>query len=219
VIRNIVFGGCSITWGQSLHYHANFNDDIHPRDGFFYEDLIKSWHYQYMVDNRFSTKVADYFGRKAIVNARNGGSNLQISEGIWNNVNEYTDLILIQTTNFSRGNNKIKEQIDSFLDIIEKFEKKNILVRFIHWDIKYINFPEKILDRTIYINNEISFSNLIFNKKSKLTIKYSFGFEDYHFNQQGHDFMASEIIKYLSDYLEIPKYKKTLKNNIKNRLI
>ena len=76
MIRNIVFAGCSFTWGQSLHFfqYGDGSDNIHPLDGNYYENKLLPHHYQYNVDNRFPTIVSDYFGRKPIVEANNGGS-------------------------------------------------------------------------------------------------------------------------------------------------
>ena len=76
MIRNIVFAGCSFTWGQSLHFfeYGENSDNIHPLDGQYYQNKLLPHHYQYNVDNRFPTIVSDYFGRKPIVDANNGGS-------------------------------------------------------------------------------------------------------------------------------------------------
>ena len=45
MIRNIVFAGCSFTWGQSLHFFAygDESDNIHPLDGNYYENKLCYW--------------------------------------------------------------------------------------------------------------------------------------------------------------------------------
>ena len=50
MIRNIVFAGCSFTWGQSLHFFAYGDEshNIHPLDGNYYENKLLPHHYQYM---------------------------------------------------------------------------------------------------------------------------------------------------------------------------
>ena len=42
MIRNIVFAGCSYTWGQSLHFfqYGDKSDNIHPLDGQYYACLL-----------------------------------------------------------------------------------------------------------------------------------------------------------------------------------
>jgi hypothetical protein len=214
MIRNIVFGGCSFTWGQSLHYHANFDDDIHPRDGLFYKDLIKNRHYQYMVDNRFSTRVADYFGRKPKVWAINGGDNCSICRNVLELIDENTDCIIIQTTSIHRcmepeidRPSDFNGQMECFLNIIREYEPKGIIVRFIHFDLEFENVPKEIFDRTIKIKNQPTFYDLLMQDDSKYTIKHTFNCLDSHFNMDGHILITNHLIKHLSKYLEIPKYK------------
>lgn len=207
MIRNIIFGGCSLTWGQSLHYHSKYTDDEHPRDGKFYSDKIKHHHYQYMVDNRFTTKVADYFGRKPIVRAMNGGDNCLIVNLINEWVNDYTDAIIIQTTGFGRCKTKtIYEQMQLFLEIIKKYEKKGIIIRFLHWDIDIEFIPNEILKRTIYFEKDHSFWNLLMDKESKYTIEYTFNVPDKHLNQSGHNLFTEKIIKELDKFIKKPIY-------------
>jgi hypothetical protein len=59
---NIVFGGCSYTWGQSVWYHANFENDYHPKDGWFYDNLICPECKEYMEEHRFAGQVSKHFG-------------------------------------------------------------------------------------------------------------------------------------------------------------
>jgi len=172
MIRKILFTGCSFTWGQSLFYHGNFEDDIHPRDSQYYVNKILPHHYQYQVDNRFATQVADYFGRKPIVNARNGGDNWNIA--LQSVGDEMTDFVIVQTTAYNRSmesqGKSVKEQLQKFEEIIDNNEKNNIPVRFIHYgDLEEKEVPKKILDRTIYILGKYSFWEMIFKGTRKNT--------------------------------------------------
>ena len=206
MIRNIVFGGCSLTWGQSLHYHSGYRDLYIPPDGIFDGNKLNHRHYQYILDNRFATKVSDYFGRKSIVRAENGGENCQIVNIVDEFTNENTDVIIIQTTAFSRCKDKsITEQIDLFLNLLKKYEK-NIIIKFIHWDIPIEFLPKEILDKTIFFNDKHSFWDLLMHKDSKYSIEYSFGIPDKHFNQDGHDLIANTIIKELEPLIKKPRY-------------
>lgn len=208
MIRNIVFGGCSLTWGQSLHYYGYFKDAPLPKDGIFDLDKIKINHYQYIIDNRFATKVADYFGRKSIVRAMNGGDNCIIANLVNEKVNEFTDAIIIQTTAFSRCKKKtIEEQMNMYLDIIEKYENTNIVIKFFHWDVPIEFIPQKILDKTIFFDDDHSFWNLLMGPKSIYTIEKTFGIPDFHFNQRGHDLIAKILIKELEPLLTKPIYR------------
>jgi len=207
LIRNIIFGGCSLTWGQSLHYESGYKDVVINQNGFFDSDSLKHRHYQYMIDNRFATKVADYFGRKSIVRAMNGGDNCIIANLVNKKVNDFTDAIIIQTTSFSRCNKSIEQQFDGFLDIIKKYEHKGILVRFIHLDIPIELIPNEILERTIYFGQSHSFYNLLMDKNSKYSIEYTFKVPDNHFNQDGHNLVSSTLIENLISLLKKPIYK------------
>ena len=111
MIRNIVFGGCSYTWGQSLHhFHSEEPPTPEQSGAHFYGDSLKYWEYQDNVNRRFSTRVADYFCRKPIFDTMNGGSNLSINKHILESVDEFTDLIFVQTTNFSRNNTPVESK-------------------------------------------------------------------------------------------------------------
>ena len=206
MIRNIIFGGCSITWGQSLHYYGYFEDALPDKNGFFDINKIKINHYQFIVDNRFTTSVADYFGRKPIVRAMNGGNNCLICETIEENVNEYTDAIIIQTTAFSRCSKTIKEQMEMFVDIIEKYEKNGIVIKFFHWDAPLEFIPQQILDRTIYFNDSHSFWDLLMNPESIYSIEHSFSVPDRHFNKEGHELIKNILISELKPLLKLPNY-------------
>ena len=130
---NIVFAGCSYTWGQSLWYHRNFENDIHPKDGMFYGDMICPECMEYMIKNRFATQVANYFGKDAKVRTKNGGSNQSILHFCEEAIDSNTELIIIQTTHFLRDKLSVTEQIEAYERFVEKMESKGVPVRFIHW--------------------------------------------------------------------------------------
>ena len=156
MIRNIVFAGCSFTWGQSLHFFAygDESDNIHPLDGNYYENKLLPHHYQYNVDKRFPTIVSDYFGRKPIVEANNGGSTESIYKTM-GKINEYTDAVIVQTTQFHRSLEtgiSLTKQVSMLESIVDICEKKGLILRFIHWDWpEEIEIPKKIKDKSIKI--------------------------------------------------------------------
>ena len=73
-MKNIIFSGCSFTWGQGLWHYGNFDDIVKPIEYEFDRDVIKDSHIHYMEKNRFSYMVSKYFGKSDIVKRVNGGS-------------------------------------------------------------------------------------------------------------------------------------------------
>jgi len=233
MISTMIFAGCSYTWGQSLHLYGGFNDDKHPRDGFFYDKLLLPHHYQYNVDNRFATKVADYFGRKPIVAARNGNSNPLMVTWIYQKLKENpnTDCIIVQSTSFARGYNQLgddNKQIDEFNKLIKFVEEKDILIRFIHMDLggehSTLELSEEIKSRTILYDNKLDFYHtmLVVNEKRDYrTIGADFSNSDTHFNLKGHEYLTKIIIEELekSNYENVKKIElpKLVKNKIFNK--
>lgn len=224
----MLFAGCSYTWGQSLHYYGGFSDDVHKKDGFFYENELRPHHYQYNVDNRFATKVADYFGRKAIVAARNGNSNPLMVDWIYRKLKQHPtiDCIVVQSTSFHRGFPKRneKEQIEDFNNLIDYCDSHSILIKFLHMDLgggdyllnKEFKLSKKIIERTILFDDKLDwFHTLIPNmgKYDYRTVASDFPeVSDTHFNLKGHDYVSKNIIQSLlkSNYsiikkIEIPK--------------
>jgi len=221
MISKILFAGCSYTWGQSLHYCGNFPDDVHPRDGFYYEDNLKPHHYQYNVDNRFATKVSDYFGRKALVSARNGNSNPLMVEWIYKSLsgNPTVDCVIVQTTSFSRGyyqNKNDIQQIEEFNNLIDYCEERDILIKFIHMDLggdipTPIAISDKIKNRTILFDGKLDWFHTMYKDKNGnrdyRTIGCDYDVSDTHFNLKGHDYLTKIIIDSLkkSNYVPIKK--------------
>ena len=62
-MKNIIFSGCSFTWGQGLWHYGNFDDIVKPIEYEFDRDVIKDSHIHYMEKNRFSYIVSKYFGK------------------------------------------------------------------------------------------------------------------------------------------------------------
>jgi hypothetical protein len=267
-MKNIIFGGCSMTWGQSLWYEGNFPNDNHPRDGFFYEPKICKECYEYMFENRWPRQVAKHFFKEEKVNALNGGNNMSIKEFIKDSIDENTELIIFQTTQFIRYPEYTDYQIERIEDFVLDMEARGIPVRFIHWqwvditdeemkiflgDKNYdeqanrLNFPvagrskenmdkpvppsgkfrlppydgnkltsQIVRDRTIYILNKFNFSEIVewhYKKdgsdlNKKYTIAGKFGIPetstapDTHFNKEGHELIANEIIKHLEKEIQ-----------------
>lgn len=223
MISKILFLGCSYTWGQSLHYYGGFGDDEHPKDGFFYENNLRPHHYQYNVDNRFATKVADYFGRKAIVSARNGNSNPLMVDWAYRELKKHDtiDCLIVQTTSFSRGygqNKSETQQVEIFDNLIDYCESKDILIRFLHMDLggdipNPIKLSEKIKNRTIMFDGKLDWFHTILPIDSDANYDYRVVASDFkdsrdtHFNHNGHDYLTKIIIDELikSNYIPIKK--------------
>lgn len=229
MIRNIVFAGCSFTWGQSLHFfqYGDGSDNIHPLDGDYYENKLLPHHYQYNVDNRFPTIVSDYFGRKPIVDAHNGGSTESIYKTM-KKINNLTDAVIVQTTQFHRSLEagvSIPKQVSMLESIVDICKNKGIILRFIHWDWpEEIEMPKKIKDKSIKILGMDTFYKITsepINRKDKIIYtdnkyyKYlacssivhnKHNLIDEHFSPKGHRMLANEIIKNLEKVLKKPKY-------------
>jgi len=265
-MKNIVFGGCSFTWGQSLWYEGNFPNDTHPRDGFFYEPQICKECYEYMFEHRWPRQVSNHFNKEEKVDALNGGNNMRIKAFIQNSINEDTELVVFQTTQFVRYPQYVDYQVKRIEEFVLETEKKGIPVRFIHWvwtditdeemkiflgnkkydaDANRLKFPpggknaqnnrpevpipkfqlppydgnlltSKIVrDRTIYILDKFNFSEIVewqppsgndLNKQ--YTIAGKFGVPktasaaDTHFNMEGHNLIANEVIKHLENEIK-----------------
>ena len=229
MIRNIVFAGCSFTWGQSLHFfqYGDGSDNIHPLDGNYYENKLLPHHYQYNVDKRYPTIVSDNFGRKPIVEANNGGSTESIYRTM-GKINEHTDAVIVQTTQFHRSLEtgiSLTKQVSMLESIVDICEKKGLILRFIHWDWpEEIEIPKKIKDKSIKILGMDTFYQItsepinrkdgIINKDNKY-YKYlacssqlhnKHNFIDEHFSPEGHEMIATEIINNLKKVLHKPKY-------------
>ena len=95
MIRNIVFGGCSYTWGQSLHLFnkSDVKSDT-PSSSAFVHERLRYWEYQSNVDRRFPTIVSDYFGRKAKVHTMNI-KNCRELNGLLDGINRSAGLMVV----------------------------------------------------------------------------------------------------------------------------
>ena len=226
MIKNILFAGCSFTWGQSLHYYGGFNDDDHPKDGFYYENRLRPHHYQFNVDNRFATIVADNLSMKPKVRSRNGASNWHLWEFVYQNLDENTKVVIIQTTSLMRCIDRysFEEQFEKFDELIDFVENKGVIIRFIHFDLEDFIIPPKILDRTIFINGNHSFINLIMKDGTQPYGEYCIWSEfkesnDTHFNIKGHKLIAEHIIEDLKQSLSFEKLFRVRPKKIKNNYL
>lgn len=207
----MLFLGCSYTWGQSLHYYGEFEDDEHPKDGFYYGNKVLPHHYQYNVDNRFATIVADRFKRKPLVEATNGGSNDQMiiwGKGEIEKYGDDIDCVIMQTSSFARGYDHgydEQAQIQMILDFIEYCESRDILIRFVHWDWEENTMVDEVRKRTILYDNKISFYHLTegnglgnFDIRTVSYLTYpKYKVHDSHFSKEGHIYMANIITQEL----------------------
>ena len=78
VVKGIMFGGCSFTWGQGLYYYSNLPTLKEPKPDCFDSNLITSAHLRFMETVRYPRIVANHFNTWEVVNPHNGGSNLSI---------------------------------------------------------------------------------------------------------------------------------------------
>lgn len=202
MIRNIVFGGCSYTWGQSLHlFNQSDVDGDAPSSNGFDENSVRSWEYQNNVDRRFATIVADYFGRKAKVHTHNGGSTWSIYNHVMKSIDEFTDLVVIQTTNFTRNvvdgqKLTIEKQVSMFEELLTYCNSKNIPVRFLHWDWPFdiVKMPNAIKDRSMKFDNEYTFFEWTIDGSEYVVDEF-----DNHFNYKTHKLIAKRIIENIEE--------------------
>jgi hypothetical protein len=210
---SIIFAGCSFTYGEGLWRETG---DTHQN----------SINQKYLVENRWLTKVANYFNVNAITKQHNGGNHIwssqyvlqEIDASTWNNTNP--KLVIFQTTQFARHEMSINEQIEVLEEMVIQSENKNIPVRFIHWIWPDINQYEMdfikvnnedslsskiIRNRTIYILDDFNFQQMVDHTKAykegtlanKYTLAGKFKCGDFHMNQEGHNLLAKEIINYI----------------------
>ena len=182
------------------------------------------------------------------------------------NLNEDTELVIFQTTQFVRYPQYVDYQVERIEEFVLETEKKGIPVRFMHWmwtditdeemkiflgnkkydaDANRLKFPpggknaqnnlsevpkvkfqlppydgnlltSKIVrDRTIYILDKFNFSEIVewqppsgSDLNKQYTIAGKFGVPktasaaDTHFNMEGHNLIANEVIKHLENEIK-----------------
>lgn len=122
----IIFSGCSFTYGEGLWRETG---DTHQN----------SINQKYLIENRWITKVANHFNIVPTSKGHNGGNHIwsmqfvmqEVDATTWNG--KYPKLVLFQTTQFSRHEMNIDDQIQKLEEMVIDLESKNIPVRFIHW--------------------------------------------------------------------------------------
>lgn len=97
-MKNIVFAGTSITWGEGLHYYSdlpNINIDsiVYDKNDYTFE------HINFIKNNRFSRLVSNYFNTKDLVRNENGGTNDVVLNFVNNELNfDECEFIIFQFT-------------------------------------------------------------------------------------------------------------------------
>jgi hypothetical protein len=220
---NIIFAGCSFTWGQGLYYcNKSFTDLKLPPQG-IYDHSDKEFpnekHIEFKNKNRFATLIANHFNCEPLVKEKNGGCNTSIHRFVLNKINSKTKYVVIQTTSFGRsesepdgGGENITKQIEGFKKCVSLCKEKNIPIVFIHfdWDSSMIDEPPTdILEKTIKIENKLSFYDLIVDANSDIIVGWDWKDEfpksqlgiyyDGHFNLKGHKLVAEQIINYFKN--------------------
>ena len=123
-------------------------------------------------------QLLDYFGKKPIVLANNGGDNFNsvmfikkvLNGGAWEHGRNYTptenvDCIIFQTTSFARAwsNHNVDEnhQIAMIVDLVKEVESMGILIKFINFDWEEHMIPDFIKERTIKFEDKYSWYHII----------------------------------------------------------
>jgi hypothetical protein len=74
-MKKIVFAGDSFTWGEGLQYYSGLQDVVFPVKHEFDPKVISNKQMEFIINNRFSTLVGNYFNTQTISRSENGGSN------------------------------------------------------------------------------------------------------------------------------------------------
>ena len=153
---SILFSGCSYTYGEGLWRETG---DTHQN----------STNQEYLIENRWITKVSNHFDKYCISKQYNGGNNIgsikyvmqEVDASTWNNTN--IKLVIFQTTQFQRHEMDIDDQIVSIENMVIDLENKGIPVRFIHW--VWVDVTDEELEA--YVNSQHGFFNKLFKNFSK----------------------------------------------------
>jgi hypothetical protein len=205
---NIIFAGCSFTWGQGLYYsNKEFTDLPYPAKG-IYDHQNKLFpseeHLKYMEENRFATQVSKHFNVLPIVKKENGGGNYTVYDFVKKQINDNTKAVVVQTTSFGRNREEdggrgetIEEQIRQLNQLVELSESKyKVPILFFHYDWSVGRVPQAIAERTIKpFSLKFSFIDDTTNNPT-----INVGPQDTHFNLNGHNIVSKEIINYLKQW-------------------
>jgi len=92
VIKGMMFGGCSFTWGQGLNYYSNLDTNKLPPRLSYDKILLTDAHIKFIEANRFPRLVANHFGSYEFVKEQNGGSNLDVIDWTYTHFNQIEDI-------------------------------------------------------------------------------------------------------------------------------
>lgn len=73
-VKNMIFAGCSFTWGQGLYYYSGMDSVQEPPPFLYRSQLVRLPHFNFAQAYRFPRLVANYFGTAEICQPYNGGS-------------------------------------------------------------------------------------------------------------------------------------------------
>lgn len=78
--KEMIFAGCSFTWGQGLYYYSNLSTLSEPKPNCYDADIVRYTHYEYAKILRFPRLVANHFKTFEVCQPFNGGSTYSIIE-------------------------------------------------------------------------------------------------------------------------------------------
>jgi hypothetical protein len=117
-MKGMLFGGCSLTWGQGLYFYSDLPNLFNPDGNYFYPNKITTAQIKFKNTLYYPRLVANHFNTFEVVKDRNGGSDddtFVFFDSIFNtktdiissNTNKYTyddfEYIVIQLSSISRN--------------------------------------------------------------------------------------------------------------------
>lgn len=158
-MKNIVFAGSSITWGQGLHYYSDLSD-IKIGNDYFDRNELTEEHINFIVDNRFSKLVANHFNTIDIVRKENGGTTNLMLEFVNSIDLTNCDFIIFQFTDafrdlgkfFYKGEERtinIRKLDEIYKSEFDKYIKENWNYNLDEYISFYISNQVKIIEQNI----------------------------------------------------------------------
>lgn len=148
--NNIIFAGCSFTWGQGLWSYLETDEHVPSYDEYIFENKpLPPGSYEIRNKLRFPTLVSNHFDKTPIVKLSNGGceyENIEFIHAIFNPLNHDThltnsfhkyneiDYIILQTSQIYRNSFSFHYSGDEYL-ITSTPNSENLgMIRKIEYD-------------------------------------------------------------------------------------
>lgn len=169
---NIIFAGDSFTWGQGIQYYSKYDDiKIMPRNQYIKSYLTEE-HIGFIKQNRYGKIVSDFFCCDSIIKEENGGSDTESIHFIYNNVNENTKAVILQTTQPIRSEFEFLYKDVAYtitgqelhIDHLEKIKvfKKYLNENNITLDDWYSNLKKSIIEKIVTLSEFLKNLNIPF---------------------------------------------------------